>query len=99
MNEISSDFLSQVNSTVQVNKMLEEMSTQEKLVLSGENLIRHYGCYSCHNIEGFEDTKPIGIALNYEGSKLISKLDFGFWHDKIPHTKWDWFYNKINQHN
>ena len=97
LNEISSDFLSQVNSTVQVNKMLEEMSTQEKLVLSGENLIRHYGCYSCHNIEGFEDTKPIGIALNYEGSKLISKLDFGFWHDKIPHTKWDWFYNKINQ--
>ena len=51
----------------------------------------------CHNIDGFEDKKPIGISLNYEGSKLISKLDFGLWHEKIPHTKWDWFYNKIKQ--
>ena len=73
------------------------MSIKEKLVYSGENLIGHYGCYSCHNIQGFEDRKPIGIALNHEGSKLISKLDFGFWHDEIPHTKWDWFYHKINE--
>ncbi|MBK53563.1 MAG: hypothetical protein CMG58_02955 [Candidatus Marinimicrobia bacterium] len=97
LNEISSDFLSQLNSSTQVKNLLEEMSTKEKLLYSGENLIGHYGCYSCHNIQGFEDKKPIGISLNYEGSKLITKLDFGFWHDKIPHTKWDWFYNKINQ--
>ena len=97
LDEITSDFLSQVNSTRQVEKILEDMSSKEKLVLSGKNLIGHYGCYSCHNIDGFEDRKPIGIALNYEGSKLISKLDFGFWHDKIDHTKWDWFYNKLDQ--
>ena len=97
LNGISSDFLSQLNSSTQVASLLEEMSTKEKLLYSGENLIGHYGCYSCHNIQGFEDKKPIGISLNYEGSKLITKLDFGFWHDKIPHTKWDWFYNKINE--
>ena len=28
---------------------------------------------------------------------MISKLDFGFWHDEIHHTKWDWFYTKINK--
>ena len=97
LNEISSDFLSQLNSSTQVKSLLNDMSTKEKLIYSGENLIGHYGCYSCHNIQGFEDKKPIGISLNHEGSKLITKLDFGFWHDKIPHTKWDWFYNKINQ--
>ena len=97
LNEISSDFLSQLNSTIQVKNLIEDMTIKEKLVYSGENLIGHYGCYSCHNIQGFEDKKPIGIALNHEGSKLISKLDFGFWHDEIPHTKWDWFYNKIDQ--
>ncbi|MGY8780497.1 MAG: c-type cytochrome [Fidelibacterota bacterium] len=97
LNEITSDFLSQVNSTKQVQNILEGMTSKEKLVLSGENLIGHYGCYSCHNIQGFENRKPIGISLNYEGSKLISKLDFGFWHDEIPHNKGDWFYNKIKQ--
>ena len=97
LNEITADFLSQLNSTSQVNLQLKQMSINEKLVHSGKNLIGHYGCYSCHNIDGFEDRKPIGIALNAEGSKLISKLDFGFWHDEIPHTKWDWFYNKINE--
>ena len=97
LNEITSDFLSQLNSTSQVAQKLESMSVEEKLSYSGKNLIGHYGCYSCHNIQGFEEAKPIGIALNHEGSKLISKLDFGFWHDEIPHTKWDWFYNKINE--
>ena len=97
INEITSDFLSQLNSSSQVSQKLDEMSIEEKLVYSGENLVGHYGCYSCHNIQGFENSKPIGIALNYEGSKLMSKLDFGFWHDDIPHTKWDWFYNKINE--
>ena len=97
LNEISADFLSQLNSTTQVENLLGEMSVKEKLVYSGENLIGHYGCYSCHNIDGFEEKKPIGISLNHEGSKLITKLDFGFWHDEIPHTKWDWFYNKIDQ--
>ena len=62
------------------------MTIQEKQIYSGEKLIGHYGCYSCHNIDGFEDKKPIGIALNYEGSKLISKLDFGLWHDCLLYT-------------
>ena len=97
LNKISSDFLSQIYTSNQVEKKLLNMTIQEKQIYSGEKLIGHYGCYSCHNIDGFENKKPIGISLNYEGSKLISKLDFGLWHEKIPHTKWDWFYNKINQ--
>ena len=81
----------------QVDQRLEDMEIIEKLNYAGEKLIGNYGCYSCHNIAGFEDKKPIGTSLNVEGSKLISKLDFAFWHDEIPHTKWDWFYNKIDK--
>jgi len=97
LNEISADFLSQLLRKSQVDEKISNMTTKEKLIYSGEKLIGYYGCYSCHNIAGFEDRKPIGIALNVEGSKLISKFDFSFWHDEIPHTKWDWFYNKINK--
>jgi len=97
LDQITSDFLSQIYTFNQVQNELKGMNTKDKLVYSGEKLIGHYGCYSCHNISGFENKKPIGIALNHEGSKLISKLDFGLWHEKIDHTKWDWFYNKINK--
>ena len=77
LDQITSDFLSQIYTFNQVQNELKGMNTKDKLVYSGEKLIGHYGCYSCHNISGFENKKPIGIALNHEGSKLISKLDFG----------------------
>ncbi len=97
LNEIAAEFLSQLLRKTQVDERVSNMNLSEKLNYAGEKLIGHYGCYSCHNIAGFEDKKPIGTSLNLEGSKLISKLDFGFWHDEIPHTKWDWFYNKIER--
>ena len=97
LNEIAAEFLSQLLRKTQVDERILNMNISEKLNYAGEKLIGHYGCYSCHNIAGFEDKKPIGVSLNVEGSKLISKLDFGFWHDEIPHTKWDWFYNKIDR--
>ncbi len=97
VDQISADFLSQLLRQDQVDQRLEDMEISEKLNYAGEKLIGNYGCYSCHNIAGFEDKKPIGTSLNVEGSKLISKLDFAFWHDEIPHTKWDWFYNKIDK--
>ncbi|MBT3675080.1 MAG: c-type cytochrome, partial [Candidatus Marinimicrobia bacterium] len=50
----------------------------------------------CHDIDGFEDAKPIGTPLSTEASKLISKLDFGYFHDELPHTKWDWFKRKVD---
>ena len=97
LNEIAAEFLSQMLRKTQVDERISNMNLSEKLNYAGEKLIGHYGCYSCHNIAGFEDKKPIGTSLNVQGSKLISKLDFGFWHDEIPHTKWDWFYNKIDR--
>jgi len=89
-------FLEQSFSNTEVAQKLAEMDISQKLNFAGERLIRHYGCFSCHDIGGFENSKPIGTPLTYEGSKLISKLDFAYMHDEIPHTNWDWFRLKLH---
>ncbi len=70
------------------------MSDEEKLLDLGERAIGRYGCYSCHQISGFDDVQPIGVELTEEGSKLLPQFDFAFVHD-IPHTKRDWINQKL----
>ena len=72
----------------------EKMNQQEKLNFIGEKSIRHYGCFGCHHIDGFENAKPIGVEITEEGSKPVNKFDFGLHHD-IPHTNYDWIENKL----
>ena len=55
----------------------EKMSDEEKLKFIGEKSIRHYGCFGCHSIDGFDDAKPIGVEITEEGSKPVGKFDFG----------------------
>jgi mono/diheme cytochrome c family protein len=52
-----------------------------------------YGCFSCHEIKGFEDTKPIGTELTAQGSKPVHQLDFG--HIHLPHSRGDWIHTKL----
>ena len=54
---------------------------QAQLVYLGQRSIEKYGCYSCHNIKGFETLKPIGTELTIEGSKALHLFDFGFAHE------------------
>jgi cytochrome c2 len=56
--------------------------------------IRYYGCYSCHNIDGYEDAKPIGAELSIVGSKALDKFDFGHIHD-IQHINFSWINQKL----
>ena len=73
---------------------LAAMSAEERQLDLGRRAIGRYGCYSCHEISGFEDTQPIGTELSAEGSKLLARFDFAFVHD-IPHSKRDWIKNKL----
>ena len=68
--------------------------------------IEKYGCYSCHNIKGFEGLKPIGTELTTEGSKALHLFDFGFLADEhwmnedgtkehVLHNVPSWVYNKL----
>ena len=73
---------------------IAQMSPGERQLDLGQRAIGRYGCYSCHDIAGFEDTQPIGTELSQEGSKLLPQFDFAFVHD-IPHTKRAWLDQKL----
>jgi cbb3-type cytochrome oxidase cytochrome c subunit len=85
---------------------LRSMSQHDQLVFLGQRTIEKYGCYSCHNIKGFEGLKPIGTELTVEGSKALHLFDFGFMTDEqwknedgvtehVIHTTPSWIYNKL----
>jgi mono/diheme cytochrome c family protein len=61
----------------------------------GRRAINRYGCFSCHDIKGFEKTQPIGTELSEAGTKLVSRLDFAFVHE-IEHTKTAWYSTKLH---
>jgi cytochrome c2 len=89
---------------------LRAMSLDQQLVYLGQRSIEKYGCYSCHDIQGFEGLKPIGTELTTEGSKTLHLFDFGFFGDSThthDYVNWDqhkeevqhsvpsWIYNKV----
>ncbi|GJQ22261.1 hypothetical protein BIY37_08650 [Candidatus Brocadia sapporoensis] len=50
---------------------------------AGEVLIKRYGCFGCHEIEGMEGLGKIGTELSAIGSKSVTLLDFGLLEKKI----------------
>ena len=94
LNELTVDWLRKMNPEKFAVAKASKMSTKEKLAFVGEKSIRHYGCFGCHNIDGFMDAKPIGTEITYQGSKTLDKLDFGLLHD-IEHTNFAWIENKL----
>ncbi len=72
---------------------LKRMSEEEKMQFLGKKSINHQGCFACHNIQGFEDAKPIGAELSDEGRKDIHKFDFGF--IDIEKPRQDWIHQKL----
>ncbi|MCP4204998.1 MAG: c-type cytochrome [bacterium] len=73
---------------------LDKMDDGERDSYLGEETIQKYGCWGCHDVEGFENAKPIGVELTEEGSKPIHQFDFGHVHD-VPHTRHDWLKTKM----
>jgi cytochrome c1 len=47
-------------------------------VKKGEKLVRDYGCFGCHQINGMEDEGKVSVPLTDFGSKTASDLYFGF---------------------
>ena len=69
------------------------MTPDERWIFLGEKSISRYGCSGCHLIEGFETAKGIGTSLSEEGSKKLTKFDFGF--VDIEHTVPDYIHQKL----
>jgi cytochrome c2 len=87
-------YLQNTQTIEQSEATLADMSDRERDVYLGGQTIRKYGCFACHEVEGFDDAKPIGVELTEEGSKPIHQFDFGHIHD-IPHTRQDWIRTKM----
>jgi cytochrome c2 len=47
-------------------------------VACGEKLIANYGCFGCHQIDGFENSAPIAPELNGWARKDLTQLDYGY---------------------
>ena len=74
-----------------------KLSPEQKQIELGQRAINRYGCFSCHDIKGFEKAQSIGTDLSEEGSKLVTRLDFSFI-TEIPHTsKTAWFRTKLRE--
>jgi mono/diheme cytochrome c family protein len=93
IDDIVLNFLVKSKTQAQAQEALKAMGLKDKMQFAGEKLIRHYGCFSCHEISGFENDKPIGTAMTEEGDKSVHKLDFGFVH--LDHTNYAWFTQKL----
>lgn len=73
---------------------IEQQLADVKNVKRGEGLVRKYGCFGCHDIQGMEKESRIGVELTTFGSKKLEELFFGN-HTDIPNTWDDWTYNKL----
>ncbi|MEO2195742.1 MAG: c-type cytochrome [bacterium] len=94
VDDVLLDYMRAIVPFEEAQAAMSAMSADERLVELGERAIGRYGCFSCHEISGFEDTQAIGTELSEEGTKLLPQFDFAFIHD-IPHTKRDWIKNKL----
>ncbi|HVA80916.1 MAG TPA: c-type cytochrome [Candidatus Binataceae bacterium] len=63
-------------------------------ITAGEALVRKYGCFGCHDIEGMDKESRIGVELTTEGSKHLDELFFGDRTDVAP--TWNaWMFKKL----
>lgn len=67
-----------------------------ELVEQGKALVRKYGCYGCHAINGMEEESRIGVELSTFAAKPIEELFFGNNPD-IPRTWNAWTANKLKE--
>jgi mono/diheme cytochrome c family protein len=89
------DYLKAVVPFEEAKAQLEKMDGPARQVELGRRAINRYGCFSCHDIKGFENAQSIGTDLSEEGTKLVTRLDFAFITD-IPHSsKLAWFKTKL----
>jgi mono/diheme cytochrome c family protein len=90
------DYLKNVMPFEDAKAQLAKWSPNQKQIELGSRAISRYGCFSCHEIKGFEKAQSIGTDLSEEGSKLVTRLDFAFI-TEIPHTsKTAWFRTKLH---
>lgn len=94
VDEVLLDYMKATMPFEEARTKLASMSAEQRQLELGSRVIGRYGCFSCHDIKGFEKAQAIGVELTEEASKLVTRLDFAF--VDIPHTKLAWFNQKLH---
>ena len=89
------DYLKAVMPTEAAKAEAAKLDPHAKQIALGQRVIDRYGCFSCHEIKGFEKTQPIGVDLSEEGSKLVARLDFALVTGLSHADKLAWFRAKL----
>jgi cbb3-type cytochrome oxidase cytochrome c subunit len=58
------------------HELASPISDDKLMMYIGKKAISNLGCYACHNIPGFDQAKPIGVALNDWGRKETERIAF-----------------------
>lgn len=82
-------YFSAFDPVLMAEEKLSRMTEKEKTLELGQRSVAKYGCYSCHNIEGFDGYAPIGPELTHEGSKPLTQFGFNLQND-VDHTRHGW---------
>jgi mono/diheme cytochrome c family protein len=77
-----------------VDPELRRRIARKESIVSGEKLIRRYGCFGCHTINGMEAESRVSVELTTFGAKHLEELFFGDRLDLSP-TWDDWTINKL----
>lgn len=68
----------------QLAQWRSEGGEERVLAEVGQRWIARQGCYSCHDIAGFETGMPIGTDLSDWGNKNLHQLAFELWNKNVP---------------
>ncbi len=80
--------------TMEPDAELRAKLAEPESIEAGAKLIRKYGCFGCHVINGMEGESRVSVELSTFGSKHLDELFFGDRLD-IPRTWDDWTINKV----
>lgn len=88
-------------------KLTESVLIEDSSRTKGATLIKEYGCFGCHDIEGMEDIQEIGPYLKIDeieervadeltsfGDKSMEEFDFGKLVD-VPRTRLEYLIRKL----
>jgi mono/diheme cytochrome c family protein len=91
------DYFSAFETIESAKAKLAKLSPDERVQELGRRSINKYGCYSCHNIGGFEgELPPIGPELTKVGSKPVEQFGFGQ-QKQVPHTRVGWLTQHLKE--
>jgi len=96
LDEALVQFLSVRSPVVDAKNTVAMLTTEEKLARLGKRLVGHYGCFGCHALQEFADVPRIGTSLSEEGSKPVSRFDFGLLGHELGESRAAFFDAKLH---